>query len=641
MPATLQKIWTDKERKAWRLPPAGLTVSRLAEQIRVIGSYAAEPGPWRNSRAPYLTAIMDAYSEPEVEEIDIAGPRQCGKTEAVFNMIDFDVEIEHIPALYVNASQDNIEKVCTKKLEPMFRDSPELEKHLLASPRSLKVGRVFDFDTMPLFFTSAETIAGLVSITVGRVFLDELNLYPAQIGSFGNPAKLAERCSITFPDRKIVRLSTVTTKNGAISVSIAKSNDQKYQIPCPRCGRYQLLKFANLKIDPPDMRDPEIIRKTGCVYYECLYCAGKIYNFEQFSMLEAGKWVAAGQSIDSDGKIIGNPKRGKRHSGFTITELLSPWLKWPDILAEWFEANETEKIKPGVLREFKNNVLVQVWEEEGKKIEPGVLDKLKGDYSRDTVPDGCKILFAVADYHESQKGIARIDYAVWGFGYSERNWVVSYGSVTSFDLLDKATWLNRFPWSNPDNHKDEEELSVNLMLIDAKYMKDKVYAYCRKRPGLCIPTNGASGRPDTVLKWSELERTKRKSTAMQKRIYDKLLIIDTEFFKDKVTAWCEPEYNEKGEITAEPKTKFYSEIPPWFFSEFSNEHKIKLTDKYGNISYRWVPVFDSAPTHALDLGVLAAAAAWYKKVHLMREGQQSAPKITEKNQIVPKIRTKY
>ncbi len=648
MPKSLQKIWTEKERKAWRLPPAGLTVSSWADEDRVIGSYSAEPGPWQTSKIPCSKGIMNAYSDYEVDVITIVGLAQLVKTECVFNMIGYTVEVKPIPSMYVCARDEDVEDICTDRLEPMFRESPALARHLLPSPRSLRAGHVFRFDNMPLYFTGAQSAAALAAKAIGNLFLDETDKYPNYVGSEGSPIKLAERRTTTFPDSKIVYLCTPTTKEGFIYLSYMRSNMQRFYVPCPRCGRYQLMDFFNLKVDPPDLRNPDIIREQECVYYECKHCHGRIQENEKYAMHGAGEWVPEGQSVTNSGKIIGKPKRSKRHSGFWLPELLSPWPKqrWADILAGWFEAVEMEKVKPGELREFFNQAIGRIHEEKGEKIEESQLDKLKGDFSGDTVPDDCIVLFAVADYHKTEKNVRRIDYEVRGFGYYEINRVISYGSVSSFDLLDKATWNARFPWSNPDNHKEQMELSVSLMFLDSGFKPDDIYAYCRKRPGICIPTKGASGKPVSPLQWSDLDRTKRKGKRAGVRAGDKILLIDTEFFKNKVTGWCEPEYNEKGEITAEPKTKFFMEIPQYYFNEFTNEHKIKIVNKYGQTSYRWVPVYTGAPTHALDLAVLSTAAAWFKKIHLLRPKDTGPPGANTKSQrsrriISHGIRTKY
>ena len=60
-------------------PPEKLTTSEWAEKYRVLSRRAsAMPGPWRNSVAPYLAGIMDAFDDPTVEQIAFCKPTQVG-----------------------------------------------------------------------------------------------------------------------------------------------------------------------------------------------------------------------------------------------------------------------------------------------------------------------------------------------------------------------------------------------------------------------------------------------------------------------------------------------------------------------------------------------------------------------------------
>ena len=48
-------------------PRPRLSASQWAEENRVLPGTNAIPGPWRNSVTPYLTEIMDAFSEGDGE----------------------------------------------------------------------------------------------------------------------------------------------------------------------------------------------------------------------------------------------------------------------------------------------------------------------------------------------------------------------------------------------------------------------------------------------------------------------------------------------------------------------------------------------------------------------------------------------
>jgi len=622
-------LWTPVERQAWRLP-AKLTVSRWADRHRVLDARSsAEPGPWRTDRAPYLRGIMDAFSDPEVERITVQKVPQSGGTEAIYNMIGDCICEDPGPALLVMPRDDDCDYAAENRLKPMVQASRELSTHT--------TGRVWDmskkefyFDTMTLYFAGSNSPAALAAKPIRYLFRDEVNKYPPFVGREANPLDLSEKRTLTFWDRKIVDASTPTREDDYISVGYKQSNMQEYYIPCPHCGEYQVWKFAQLKI-PKELRDPaEIRKKEGVVWYECEVCKARIDEGRKEELVTAGKWIPAGQTIDADGNIHGEPNRDKRHSGFHYGALISPWVRWTEIMAQWFEANTEQGIVMGKLLDFKNSIEGLPFTETGKKVKPSELQKLRGGFSRGTVPNECLILVAAADYHKSKtRGIVRLDYEVRGFGYGLKNWVISSGSVPSFDELDREVLLSPFPWADGTPNEKKPWPAVVVMFVDSGYEPDDVYDYCRARPGLTIPVKGEQGPLLKPLKPSDLESaTARRLTARKRLRYKgmQLLVVDTYYFKNQVTGWVEPKVDESGMITSPPLTMFYDEIPFYYFTEFGNEQKVKLRDTRGNIKWAWQPLGTGAATHSLDTAVLAAAAAFYKGVQYLRApGETRAP----------------
>ena len=292
-------------------------------------------------------------------------------------------------------------------------------------------------------------------------------------------------------------------------------------------------------------------------------------------------------------------------------------------MADWFRANTEEGIALGKLLDFKNATLGEPFEETGKKIHASQLHKLRGGFSRGTVPDECLILVAGADYHKSKaRGIVRIDFEVRGFGYGMRNWVISSGSVAGFEQLDDELLLSPFPWSSGRPNEEKPWLAVMVLFVDSGYEPDDVYGYCRRRPGVTIPTKGDPGPRLKPLQPSDLETATERRLSRYKRAKYKgmqLLVVDTSYFKNQVTSWVEAKRDEDDKIIADPLTLFYEEIPEYYFTEFTNEHKVKLRDSKGNVRWQWRPVSTGAATHSLDTAVLTAAAAYYKGVHYLRK----------------------
>lgn len=85
-------IWNEVERAAWQLPEK-LSVSEWCDRHRVLDPMAsAEPGAWRTARTPYLREPMDAFADPQVQEITLMMGAQVGKTEAMLNMMGYSID---------------------------------------------------------------------------------------------------------------------------------------------------------------------------------------------------------------------------------------------------------------------------------------------------------------------------------------------------------------------------------------------------------------------------------------------------------------------------------------------------------------------------------------------------------------------
>jgi len=606
-------LWSAAERAAWRLP-AGGTVSQWADANRILDEKSAEPGPWKTAKTPYLKGPMNAFTEPEVEEITVQKVPQSGGSEAIYNMLGYCIDQDPGPAMLVEPRDDDCDAVVDDRIVPMVKNSSALSSHTTSRVWDL-TGKELVFDRMTLHLAGANSPADLAKIPIRYLFCDETDKYPAYGGKEADPISLAEKRTITFWDRKIVRISTATTKDGPISRFYLRSNMQTYWCPCPHCGEYRVWRFTQLKV-PPKLRDPDKIRETGDVWYECPICGRRIEQDQKMSLVAAGLWLPKGQSIDPAGNIIGKPLRSRRHTGFQFSALISPWVSWPEIMAAWF-AGETEQGRvTGQLHDFYNAYLGQPFEETGQKLKSSEVKQLRGSFSCGTVPADCRLLVASADYHKSpSKGLVRIQYEIRGFGNGLKNYVIKIGQATSFEQLDEEVLLSPFPWADGTSNEDKPWLAATVLFIDSGYEPDDVYDYCRQRRGLTIPTKGKPGPERTPLSPSDIEKaTERRLNSRQRARYRgmQLLIIDTYYFKGQVTSWVEPRRDEEGKPIAAPLTEFYAECPAYYFREFSNEHKIRSRDTRGNAKWVWRPVTKGAPTHALDTAVLCAAAAFYK-----------------------------
>ena len=99
---TAAEVYSDAFRAGLRPDPV-LTVSEWADRYRKLsGKAAAEPGPWRTDRTPYLREIMDSLSPASpVERVVVMKGAQLGFTEAGNNWVGYVIHKSPGPMMVV------------------------------------------------------------------------------------------------------------------------------------------------------------------------------------------------------------------------------------------------------------------------------------------------------------------------------------------------------------------------------------------------------------------------------------------------------------------------------------------------------------------------------------------------------------
>ena len=123
-------------------PPDDITVSQWAERSRILDDRSSHmPGPWRNDMTPYLTGIMDEFTNWETEKIVFCKPTQVGGTEALNNMLGYVVAQDAAPTLIVYPTDELAEFTSDNRIRPMIQACPELRHTFRSSGHAFIIGR--------------------------------------------------------------------------------------------------------------------------------------------------------------------------------------------------------------------------------------------------------------------------------------------------------------------------------------------------------------------------------------------------------------------------------------------------------------------------------------------------------------------
>lgn len=461
--------------------PENLTVSQWADRYRKLSpENSAEAGLWKTSRTPYLKEIMDSFTDDRVNHIVVVAGSQVGKTECELNMLGYLIDQDPGPAMFIQPTLDMAEDFSKRRLDPMLRDTEPLkdkiERAKSRSGKNTTLKKKYPGGMLTL--AGSNSPASLAGTPSRYVFGDEVDRWTKDAGGEGNPWKLLQARTTTFYNKKMVEVSTPTTKGrSAIADAFDLGTQEYWCVKCPDCGEYHFIDFNSMRFKP------KVIKVGGHkqyivdeVNYACPGCG--CCNSEQTMRHQPMKWVAKSPEAI---------KNGCR--SFWINAFTSPWKSWKDIVREFLEAKDD----PEKLKTVYNTLFGQLWEERAAVDEDEIRSRAE-EYDAE-LPDGVLCLTCGVDTQDD-----RLEYEVVGYGFYEENWGIEKGIIQGRPS-DEETWVKLEGIINRTWHyKDGKTLRISLTFIDSggHYTQD-VREKCafRQRSGMRIfPIEGAN-KPDT------------------------------------------------------------------------------------------------------------------------------------------------
>ena len=564
-------------------PPERLTVSQWAEKKRTLTG-GAMPGPWCNSVTPYLVEIMDAFSDDVIEEIIFVKPTQVGGTTAMENMIGAMVDQDPAPTMVVYPSDDLAETTAETRLVPMFKACQDIAgKFRETESKKLQL----KFRDMFLYLTGANSPADLSSKPIRNLFLDEVDKFPGASKREADPVSLARERTKTFFNRKIFMASTPTLKTGHIWRALERADVEKhYFVPCPHCGEYIELKFAQIKWPSKD-DVPDNAERAEMAFYVCQACGGVITDQDKGKMLEAGQWRPVRQRGGTAKSVA-----------FWMNTLYSPFTRFSDIAREFMRSKDD----PELLQNFTNSWLAEPWEDTKLKTNADMVMERQTEVAAWELPEWTKLLTAGIDVQEN---CLYWTIRAWGDSMTSQN--VAHGQALSMVEVERV--MNT-AFSLPSG----EKMMVELALMDSGDQTDAVYEFCLinaewVRPCKGVPTMQGHYRISTV------DKAGSRANGMQ------LVLVDGGKYKDMIAARMRRPNGRGSWMVHKDCDLEYAE-------QVTAEHKI-TERKNGKAVQRWALKTSHAANHYLDCEVYAAAAADVLEVRSLllqnQEGEAEKP----------------
>lgn len=515
--------------QALRPPPNTPLADWIESHIRLPQTASATPGKMR--LWAYQRGICEAIDDPEIERVTVLKSARIGYTQLLSGVIANYCANSPCPILAVQPTSDDARDYSVD-LEALFEASPALRGILSdeadETARSTMMNRKFPGGSLK--FLAAKSPRNLRRHTAKVLLLDEIDGY--EVSQEGDPIELATMRTLTFRDRKIIAGSTPVFDLGPATRLYEKSDKRIFEVPCPSCGEYSEIKWADIRWDEGDPDSAHwVCPANGCVVEER----------DKAAMVAAGRWRATAPGV-------------KGHAGFAINALVSPHhnARWGKLAAEFLEAKKA----PETLQTFTNLVLGEPWKTEGEDLDEHELYGRREAFRMDALPEDVLLLTAGVDCQDD-----RLEIVLMGHGRSDLfalDHRILWGAIDGDAVWEELDALLRTRWQHPNGGS----LAIDACAIDSGDggHTDLVHAFTRPRFGRrVVSIKGVPGFSRAFLQRSGAKGAPLwlvGSDAVKSQLFNRLARGEGVRFSDAL----EPIYFEQ--LTSERRVVRYSHGKP-------------------------------------------------------------------------------
>jgi phage terminase large subunit GpA-like protein len=544
--------------------------------------------PFDADAYPHSLGVYDAFDEDRYREYVMQWAARLGKTFIVQSITEKIAATNPRPMLFASASENVSSDVVQHTLLNMIRHCPALRHEL--PKRTSKYSVNLRHCRVKVAWSGSHS--RLADYSAWFLHANEIDKWTTDKSTEADPLLLATERTKEYPDRKLFFESTPGLRgHSRVEARLLRSTNCRYWVPCPFCGRFQVLRMAQVVWDKrpgEEHSDPDYAYQTA--RYRCEHCQRELHDEHRPRMMRSGLWVPAGCYAE-EGRVCGTPDNPNTPVwGSQLSSLYALSLTWGDCARAFVQS----KKRANEFQNFVNSWLGETWEPHRTKSTPEqVAARLKTEVPRGLVPGWVRFLVASADYQGADGG-----YLVWsvvGFGPDAlRAHVVEYGIVDSLADFHRQA-LNHY-WHSEDGRT----LWVAIVGVDSGYDTETVYRWCDEAPGR-YPLKGSStalsGKPYQTSEIIQSRSKHRRGVSGQDR-QTKIVHVNTDYW--------ETELQERLD-SRDPAGPGGLTIPAGaekdedFIRELCNGTLSDKLDSRGNARLLWIKRWENEPNDCRDM----------------------------------------
>lgn len=556
-------------------PMEKITLSEWSERFRVVPAGTSHySGKWKNEMTPHLVEPMNAVTDPDVHTVVLCGPAQAAKTAFVENAIGYFMHWEPSPIILVMPVDALVESFSKERLAPMIRETKVLSELMNVDARR-ESGNKIDEKLFPggsLFIGSGSTVTTYVQRARRIAIGDDLDQLAIAIKNQGDPITLLKKRTETFPNRKLILLSTPTDEQSHIMRHWRLGDRGASRLPCPDCDHRQYIQLEKFHYEQDG---GEVV--TDSVFYVCQKCGVLIPSSK-------ADWMRARITYEAQ-----RPRKGVASFLIQGGAFDAGWKPWPDLIQEHLDAKENHE----TLRTYWNVTLNRIWENRREVPPWEILAAREKTFDRGTIPAAALVLTIGCDVQHD-----RLEVMLCGWGKDRKRFVIQHWTFAG-DPANEATWaplksMIRQSWPAP-------LLSTAIDCGDGN-TSPHVYRFVREMASdRVIAVKGSSRYMETYIDTARQLDMRLDGKREQSGV--KVWLSGGGYIKSEIYSFFRLEY-------AEPQPPgwiyFASGFPEEFYKQAVSEtlaaHRVG-----GQLRHRWIKIRER--NEILDLLVLTTAAA--------------------------------
>ena len=556
---------------------------------------------WKHENAPVLRGLMDLCVDPRIEEVTVVKAAQIGGSEAIRNVIGYLAYHDPDPVLLVLPSEDIGRRIMSRRIIPLFQDTPALAKLMTSRANDTQLTGVVLANGFTLNLGWSGSPATLAADPQRMVINDEVNKFAEWSGRESDPVSLARMRTQTYADNRIiVNISTPTIPTGQITRLYNSSPLKLYPwFACTKCGAWQRIIFQRVKWEKFDEKNPDLlasmIRKRRAAWYECDSCDQRIEGgAEKWEFLQSCTWASLDQVIEGPAKkpkIVGEWIESYR-AACHIWAAHAIWIEWWDIAAAFIAM----KSDPISLQNFSNSWLGEVFENQIDVPKRSTLTSKinRSTHPADKVPAWAGVLVATADTQKDH-----FWYVIRAWGHGKRSMLVKYGRVQSLAMLEELCLRVKYEVVGGDSSVIDSIYPSVLLIDSGGHRTSEIYRFAEIDPDRIYPTKGASHQQRAPV---IARRVTYKPVNGQSSINVMLQMFDVDYFKDLLARM------QKTTADNSDNWELHRKTDDDYIAQLTAQHKVLIRTRSGE-RMTWEPIGSGVQDHYFDCEVLQLVGA--------------------------------